>query len=122
MLPDWLESRRPFAGRVFRAAFDLTGAAVFAVVTSGVWPAFANAWAEDEVAGVPGDFTFIVWPFKLLVVVGVAATAIEFAVRFLSNAIAGAEAWRAGGETGDRLSPRLGLARRALRLPRAPST
>ncbi|MDE0335403.1 MAG: TRAP transporter small permease subunit, partial [Defluviicoccus sp.] len=65
MLPDWLEARRPFAGRAFRAAFDLTGVAVFSVVTSGVWPAFADAWAENEVAGVPGDFTFIVWPFKL---------------------------------------------------------
>ena len=100
MLPDWLGLRRPFAGRAFRAAFDLSGAAVFAVVTSGVWPAFANAWAENEVAGVPGDFTFIVWPFKLLVVVGVAATAIEFAVQFLRNAVAGAEAWREAAQPG----------------------
>ncbi len=98
MLPDWLEARRPFAGRVFRSAFDLVGLAVFAVVTSGVWPAFADAWAENEVAGVPGDFTFIVWPFKLLVVVGVAATAVEFAVQFVRNAVAGIDAWRDAGK------------------------
>ena len=98
ILLDWLDLRRPFAGRVFRAAFDLVGLVVFAVVTAGVWPGFADAWAESEVAGVPGDFTFIVWPFKLLVVVGAAATAIEFAVQLARNALAGVDAWRDAGQ------------------------
>ena len=87
-----------------------SGLVVFAVVTAGVWPGFADAWAENEVAGVPGDFSFIVWPFKLLVVVGAAATAIEFAVQLVRNAIAGIDAWRDAGHPAIRGPPRLGLA------------
>lgn len=94
LLLDWLDSRRPLAGSAFRACFDLTGAVVFAVVTAGVWPGFVEAWREDEVAGVPGDFSFIIWPFKLLVVVGAAATAVEFAIQFLRDLAAGAKAAR----------------------------
>ncbi len=101
MLLNWLDSRRPFAARLFRAAFDAVGLVVFAVVTAGVWPGFAAAWVESEVAGVPGDFTFIVWPFKLLVVLGAAATAVEFAVQLVRNAIAGAEAFRAAERAED---------------------
>ena len=90
----WLDSRRPLAGSVFRAGFDLTGAIVFAVVTAGVWPGFVEAWREGEVAGVPGDFSFIIWPFKLIVVVGAAATAVEFAIQFLRDLTASARAAR----------------------------
>ncbi len=92
---DWLDARRPFAGLTFRAVFSLVGAVVFVVVTAGVWPGFVEAWGENEVAGVPGDFSFIVWPFKLIVVAGCAATALEFAVQFVREAAAGAAALRA---------------------------
>ena len=94
LLLTWLDSRRPLAGSVFRAGFDLTGAIIFAVVTAGVWPGFVDAWREGEVAGVPGDFSFIIWPFKLIVVVGAAATTVEFAIQFLRDLMSGARAAR----------------------------
>ena len=94
LLLTWLDSRHPLAGSVFRAGFDLTGAIIFAVVTAGVWPGFVDAWREGEVAGVPGDFSFIIWPFKLIVVVGAAATTVEFAIQFLRDLMSGARVAR----------------------------
>lgn len=78
---DWLEARHPFAGYAFGTVFNLLGVVVFGLVTAGVWPGFVEAWTENEVAGVPGDFSFIIWPFKLLIVAGAAATTVEFAIR-----------------------------------------
>ena len=83
---DWLEARNPFAGHAFGTVFNLVGAAVFGLITAGVWPGFIEAWTENEVAGVPGDFSFIIWPFKLLIVAGAAATTVEFAIRCVRDA------------------------------------
>ena len=83
---DWLEARNPFAGHAFGTVFNLVGAVVFGLITAGVWPGFIEAWTENEVAGVPGDFSFIIWPFKLLIVAGAAATTVEFAIRCVRDA------------------------------------
>lgn len=83
---DWLEARSPFAGYAFGTVFNLVGAVVFGLITAGVWPGFVDAWTENEVAGVPGDFSFIIWPFKLLIVAGAAATTVEFAIRCVRDA------------------------------------
>lgn len=91
---NWLQARRPFAGLVARAVFDLVGLVVFAVITAGVWPGFVDAWREGEVAGVPGDFSFIIWPFKLLVVLGAAAVVVEFAIQLVRTVVEGAGALR----------------------------
>ena len=86
LLIDWLEAKRPFAGLTFKTLFNLAGFIVFAMITHGVWPSFIEAWIEKEVAGVPGDFTFIIWPFKFLVILGAATTAIEFFIQFCRSA------------------------------------
>lgn len=86
LLIDWLEAKRPFAGLTFKTLFNLAGFIVFAMITHGVWPSFIEAWVEKEVAGVPGDFTFIIWPFKFLVILGAATTAIEFFIQFCRSA------------------------------------
>ena len=83
---DWLEAHNPFAGHAFGTVFNLVGAVVFGLITAGVWPGFIEAWTENEVAGVPGDFSFIIWPFKLLIVAGAAATTVEFAIRCVRDA------------------------------------
>ena len=86
LLIDWLEARKPLIGLGLNSLFDLVGAVIFILITVGVWPNFLDAWNENEVAGVPGDFTFVVWPFKLLIVCGALATAIEFVIRLFSKA------------------------------------
>ncbi len=78
MIIEWLHRRRPSAGAIFQLAFDLLGAAVFAAISYGTFPAFTHAWRIDEFVGVEGDFTAPVWPVKLIIVVGAAATAIEY--------------------------------------------
>jgi C4-dicarboxylate transporter, DctM subunit len=82
LLIEWLEKRRPVAGYSFMALFYLLGAAAFSFVTYGTYPKFIDAWLENEVTGVPGDFTFIIWPFLGIIVLGAGATAIEFVIQF----------------------------------------
>ena len=82
ILIDWLEKKRPVAGYSFAALFNLLGICVFAMITYGTFPKFVEAWLIDEVTGVPGDFTFIIWPFLGIIVGGAAATAIEFTIQF----------------------------------------
>ena len=89
LLIEWLEVKRPFAGRVFNAVFNLFGIIVFLIMVQGFWGEFSEAWRENEIAGVPGVITFIVWPFYLILLVGAAATGIEFLLRFVRE-IAGA--------------------------------
>ena len=86
ILIDWLESKRPVAGSSFMALFHLLGACAFAVVTYGTYPKFVEAWQENEITGVPGDFTFVIWPFLGIIVGGAAATCLEFVVQFFAAA------------------------------------
>ena len=83
LLIEWLEVKRPFAGRVFNAVFNLFGIIVFLIMVQGFWGEFSEAWRENEIAGVPGVITFIVWPFYLILLVGAVATGIEFLLRFV---------------------------------------
>ncbi len=89
LLIDWLEKRRPAAGLTFTALFDLLGAAAFGFITYGTYPKFADAWVEHELTGVPGEFTFVIWPFLGIIVLGAAATTAEFIIRFVTTS------WRA---------------------------
>ena len=83
LLIDWLEVKRPVAGRVFNIIFNFFGILVFVVMVRGFWSEFTDAWDENELAGVPGTITFIVWPFYLLLVVGGTATGLEFLFRMM---------------------------------------
>jgi TRAP-type mannitol/chloroaromatic compound transport system permease small subunit len=83
LLIDWLEVKRPVAGRVFNIIFNFFGILVFVVMVRGFWSEFTDAWYENELAGVPGTITFIVWPFYLLLVVGGTATGLEFLFRMM---------------------------------------
>ncbi len=83
LLIEWLEVKRPFAGCVFNSVFNLFGIIVFLIMVQGFWGEFSEAWRENEIAGVPGVITFIVWPFYLILLVGAVATGIEFLLRFV---------------------------------------
>ena len=86
VLIEWLEKHRPGAGAFYNLIFDLTGALVFALISFGTWPVFTRAFETAEFAGVEGDFTVPVWPIKLIIVVGAAATALEYLINSLSDA------------------------------------
>ena len=92
ILIEWLENDRPVSGHAFMALFHLLGAAVFALIAHGTFPKFLDAWRENEITGVPGDFTFQIWPFLAIVVFGAAVTGVEFLLQF---AAAAGRAWAA---------------------------
>ena len=94
MLIEPLEQRRPAAGHAFNAVFCLVGVAVFAIITWGTWPKLSSAWTTDEIAGTPGVFVFLIWPFLAMVVLGAAATGLEFLLQGARAAGRAAAAWR----------------------------
>ncbi len=85
ILIEWLVKKRPIAGHAFMALFNLLGVAVFATITYGTYPKLVRTWLTDEVTGVPGDFTFIIWPFLAIIVLGAAATAIGFVIELAGS-------------------------------------
>jgi TRAP-type mannitol/chloroaromatic compound transport system permease small subunit len=94
LLIEPLEASRPAAAHAVNAAFNLLGAAVFAVVVWGTWPKLQYAWAAGEITGTPGVFTFRIWPFLTVIVFGAAVTCGEFALRFVRAVQRAAGAWR----------------------------
>ena len=95
LLIEWLEVKRPVAGRVFNIVFNLFGIIVFVIMVRGFWAEFSDAWFENELAGVPGTITFIVWPFYLLLVIGGTATGLEFLFRMFRECTGLGSAFRA---------------------------
>ena len=98
LLIEWLEVKRPLAGRIFNAVFNLFGIIVFIIMVQGFWGEFSDAWVENEIAGVPGVVTFIVWPFYLILLIGAAATGIEFLLRFLRECVGTSSALKTARE------------------------
>ena len=104
ILIDWLEARRPFAGRTFNTVFNLVGAVIFALLVEGFWKEFYRVWQNKEIAGVPGTITFIVWPFNLLLVIGAGATGIEFLIRAIQALGGVVRSVKGTNETGEKIS------------------
>jgi C4-dicarboxylate transporter, DctM subunit len=89
-----LKAKRPAAAHAFDTVFAFLGMAVFALITWGTWPKLASAWATDEITGTPGVFTFTIWPFIGVIVLGAAVTTLEFLLQFLHSAWQAARTWR----------------------------
>jgi tripartite ATP-independent transporter DctM subunit len=93
MLIEPMLATRPAAAHAYNALFSMLGALVFGIVVFGTWPKLEHAWSTDEITGTPGVFTFIVWPFIGVVVVGAAVTALEFVRQAWQAARHAATAW-----------------------------
>jgi tripartite ATP-independent transporter DctM subunit len=77
------------------------GAAMFALIAVGEWPDFVRAFATADFAGVEGIFKILVWPIKLIVVIGAAVASLE-CLRQLSNCWLQSRAPRADGQAAKR--------------------
>jgi TRAP-type mannitol/chloroaromatic compound transport system permease small subunit len=73
-----LIERRPRVGRSLNSLFYLIGAAFMVMIVWYSTPIFEKAWNTDSYLGNRGDFILPDWPFKLLIVVGATATAIQY--------------------------------------------
>lgn len=73
-----LRRRFPVGGNLLEALFALAGLAVFAVTLVGSVEFLMKSIASDEFYGVQGVFTFPTWPVRLMLVIGITASAIAF--------------------------------------------
>lgn len=77
--------RFPRAGAILNAAFDLVGAAVLGIVAWATIRILEKDLASSEFIGIVGMATMPTWPFRLLILMGFAVAAIEFAVRCIAE-------------------------------------
>ena len=75
-----LTRRHPVPGHCLEAVFALAGCAVFTVTLIGSVEFLNKSLAGKEFYGVQGVFTFPTWPVRLMLVIGIAGSAIAFLV------------------------------------------
>ncbi len=73
-----LLERQPRLAHGLLALYHLTGTVLFAVIFYASLPYFRRAVRIDEYVGAFGDFTAPTWPVRLIILIGSAATAIQF--------------------------------------------
>lgn len=86
--------RHPLGGALLSAAFDLVGALLVGLIAWSTVHILEKDLASGEFIGVPGIATLPTWPFRALILVGVAVAAVQFLVRM---AAALRDAARGGG-------------------------
>lgn len=91
--------RFPMGGNLIEALFALAGLAVFAVTLVGSVEFLMKSIASDEFYGVQGVFTFPTWPVRLMLVIGITASAIAFLVQIIFRLASAAGASRAPEDT-----------------------
>lgn len=75
----------PRGGAVLRSAFNLAGAAMLGLIAWASIRILDADWASAEFIGIVGVATLPTWPFRALILVGFAVSALEFVVRALSE-------------------------------------
>lgn len=83
---DGFRLRHARAGACLQLLFDLAGVLVCAILFYATWPKFDQAWSNSEFIGVQGVFTAPTWPVRLIVLVGLAVTAIQYLLIALRDA------------------------------------
>lgn len=78
MVIDNLLAFRPRFGHALQCVFHLGGAMLLGIIFWGSIDLFTDAVAIQEYVGAVGDFTAPTWPVRLLILIGSAATAIQF--------------------------------------------
>ena len=73
-----IAKRWPKVARGFGLAFNLTGAALFAIIFVVSVPYFSESWTKDLFVGAEGGFTAPTWPVKLITLIGCAAMTAQF--------------------------------------------
>ncbi len=72
--------RAPTIARGLSAVFNATGVFLSLIILYGSVPRFTQAWTKGHYVGNQGIFVAPVWPVRLIIVVGCAALAIQFAL------------------------------------------
>jgi len=70
--------KKPKAGHVLGAIFDLAGALFFVTIIAGSIPRFIDAWERGYYSGNKGIFVVPVWPVRLILVIGAVTVVFVF--------------------------------------------
>jgi C4-dicarboxylate transporter, DctM subunit len=76
-----IRKRKPKFGALLSTLFLLLAALLFLALLYGSWVKLIDAWSADEHVGVYGLFVAPVWPVRVIVVLGSAAAALQFALQ-----------------------------------------
>ena len=74
----FVSRRRPQAGRMMGATFDLLGAVFMAIIVYGSIPLLIDSIENEYYVGNEGVFTAPVWPIKTIIVIGCVLTMLQF--------------------------------------------
>ncbi len=80
ILLDRLKRTRPAASDALQAGFHGIGLVLMLIILSASWDPLVQSVRIREYVGAIGDFQLPVWPVRLITLVGLAATAICFAL------------------------------------------
>ncbi len=75
------ERRAPQVRAILEIVISLLGVIVMILMIQAGWPKLTRAYLETELVGIPGAFSFQVWPLRLLVVLGSAMAAAALTLR-----------------------------------------
>ncbi len=73
-----LKRTTPWLADALQAVYHVVGAALMAVILWAAWEPLVESIRIQEYIGAMGDFTAPVWPVRLIMLVGMAATLIAF--------------------------------------------
>jgi TRAP-type mannitol/chloroaromatic compound transport system permease small subunit len=60
--------------------YHLAGIAFFLVLIWAAWPLFIRSWVQGDYVGVEGYVAYPVWPVRLVLLIGSACAAIQYAL------------------------------------------
>lgn len=80
VLIEGLLQRRPRLGRTLQGLSHLAGAVLLGLIFYGSLAPFRDALEIGEYVGAVGDFTAPTWPVRLIILVGSAATGVQYLV------------------------------------------
>ncbi len=78
-LLDFLRSRVKSLHTTVDILASSAGALVMYLLMRATWPKLTRSYAENELVGIPGEFSFEVWPLRVLVLLGSAMALVAFA-------------------------------------------
>lgn len=81
----WLAGVAPRFAALLGCFWNVLGVAICAAIAWSTWRIFARDFAANEFIGVTGMMTMPVWPFRLLILLGVGIAALQFLLLALQD-------------------------------------
>jgi TRAP-type mannitol/chloroaromatic compound transport system permease small subunit len=80
MVIENLLTMKPRLGRALQGFFNLLGVVFLVIIFWGSLALFEEALEIGEYVGAAGDFTAPTWPIRLLILIGAAATGLQYLI------------------------------------------